>query len=68
MMAAGASEIVLDFSNVTMIDSAGIGLVVAAHNTLGRAGGKLAIVHAAPDVFELLAAMRIPQHMEVSGN
>jgi anti-anti-sigma factor len=68
MVASGVLEITLDFSHVKMLDSAGLGLLVAAHNSLSKLGGRLAITQASPDVLDLLQTMRIHQHLSVSGN
>ena len=60
-------ELVLDLEKVEMMDSSGIGLLIAAHNSLRRQGGRLAVVHASHDILELLRAMRLHQHFTVSG-
>jgi anti-anti-sigma regulatory factor len=48
-------------------DSTGIGLLIAAHNSLRKVGGKLPVIHASPDILELFQTMRIHQHFSVSG-
>lgn len=63
----GALEVTIDLSNVQMIDSTGIGLLISAHNSMRKTGGRLAVVHATSDVLELFRAMRIHQHFGVSG-
>ena len=68
MVGEGVRDITVDFREVAMLDSSGIGLLVAAHNSLTKIGGRLAIVHASPDVLELLRTMRIHQHFEISGD
>lgn len=65
-VAAGVRELVLDFTRVQMIDSAGIGLVIAAHNSLRKAGGRLAITGASAEVANLLRCMRVHQHLSVN--
>lgn len=67
MIADGVRELTVDLSNVAMIDSAGIGLLVAAHNSLSQVGGRLGIVRASPEILDLLRTMRIHQHLSVSG-
>ncbi len=67
MVAAGVLHLTLDLENVRSIDSAGIGLLVSAHNSLRKAGGELAVIHASKDILELFHAMRIHQHFSVSG-
>ncbi len=68
MIGDGVRELTVDFSAVAMLDSAGIGLLVAAHNSLSKVGGRLAIVNASPEILDLLRSMRIHQHFRVSGN
>ncbi len=68
LIAAGAREITLDLTDVQMLDSRGIGLLIAAHNTLLKKGGRLTVVHASPEILELLRTMRIHQHFSVSGS
>jgi len=64
----GARQVVVDLSGVQMVDSSGIGLLIAAHNSLHRLGGKLAVIHASSDILDLFHMMRIHQHFSVSGN
>lgn len=67
-VAEGVRRITLDFSGVAMVDSAGLGLLIAAHNSLAKAGGQLAVVHASKDILDLFRSMRIHQHFSVSGD
>ena len=50
-----------------MLDSAGLGLLIAAHNSLQKVGGEMSVVKASPDILELLTTMRIHQHFRISG-
>lgn len=67
VLAEGVRELVVDLSRVEMMDSSGIGLLIAAHNSLVKLGGRLEVIHASQDILELFRAMRIPQHFQVSG-
>lgn len=67
MVSDGVREITVDFSDVVMLDSAGIGLLVAVHNSLRKVSGHLRIIHASTEIIDLLRMMRIHQHIEVSG-
>lgn len=67
ILAEGVKELVVDLEGVEMMDSSGIGLLVAAHNSLTKIGGHLEVVHASQDILELFRAMRIHQHFSVSG-
>lgn len=63
----GARQVIIDLGNASMVDSVGIGLLIASHNSLQKVGGQLSIVRASPDILELLTTMRIHQHFSVSG-
>ena len=63
----GTKELVIDLINVETIDSVGIGVLIAAGNSLTKAGGKLRIVNASEDLYELFRVMRLDHHFEVHG-
>jgi anti-anti-sigma factor len=63
----GVRDLVVDLCRVTMMDSSGLGLLIATHNSLRKVGGVLAVVHASDDVLELFRSMRIQQHFSVNG-
>lgn len=56
----------VDLANVRIVDSVGLGVLVAAHNTLGRSGASLCLVNVSSDIFALLKAMRLEQHFSIS--
>jgi len=62
----GVRELVLDFAQVESIDSVGIGLLAAAHNSLAKSGGSLSIVHASYNVYQLLTLMRLDKHFAIT--
>jgi anti-anti-sigma factor len=64
----GVRDLVVDLSDVRMVDSSGIGLLIAAHNSLKKIGGQLAVIHATADILELFQTMRMHQHFSVSGD
>jgi anti-anti-sigma factor len=64
----GVRDLVIDLADVRMVDSSGLGLLIAAHNSLRKVGGQLAVIHASHDLLELFRSMRIHQHFSVSGN
>jgi anti-anti-sigma factor len=65
---AGVRELVIDLAAVRMVDSSGLGLLIAAHNSLRKMGGQLAVIHASTDLLELFRSMRMHQHFSVTGN
>ena len=63
----GVKAVKIDLSRASMVDSMGIGLFIAAYNTLQKVGGTLEIVKVSPDILSLFRTMRIDQHFSVSG-
>ncbi len=63
----GCRELVLDLRQVEMIDSTGIGLLIAAHNSLNKSGGKLKAINLSQDLQGLFKNMRLDQHFTVQG-
>ncbi|MGA3019267.1 MAG: STAS domain-containing protein [Bryobacteraceae bacterium] len=68
MVAEGVRELVVDMTDVQMVDSSGIGLLISAYNSLTKVGGHLAVIHASAEILELFQTMRIHQHFSVSGD
>ncbi len=61
-MASGTKALVVDLSGTEIVDSAGIGLLIAAHNSLSRAGGSLEVVGLSKDLADLFRSMRLDRH------
>ncbi|MDP3428245.1 MAG: ATP-binding protein [Humidesulfovibrio sp.] len=62
----GARNLELDFSKVGSIDSVGIGLLVATHNSLAKAGGSLSLSNVSQDISQLFTLMRLDKHFHVA--
>jgi len=62
----GATAITIDLSGTNMMDSMGIGLLIATHNSLKKNNGQLAIINASADILKLLKNMRLDQHFNIS--
>jgi anti-anti-sigma factor len=62
----GLSELVIDLSNTRVIDSTGIGLLVATHNSLRRIDGTLTLINVSQELFELLKAFRLDKHFSIT--
>lgn len=67
LIGQGTRSVVLDFSQVRMVDSAGLGMIIAAHNSLKKVEGELAVTECSAEILELFRSMRIHQHMRVEG-
>ncbi len=66
-IANGATAIVIDLSLIDLVDSSGIGLLIATRNSLVKVGGSLRIVGASPEIQRLFKVMRLDRHFEVEG-
>lgn len=67
LVAEGVTDLVVDLAGVQGIDSSGIGLLVAAHNSLTRLSGALIVINASADLLELFKAFRLDKHFSVRG-
>lgn len=61
----GAKEITVDFSGVEDLDSKGLGLLIAANNSLKITGGKLKIKHVSKNMYKFFHTIHLDQHFEV---
>ena len=59
-------EVVLDFAKVEKVDSVGLGLIIAAHNTLKGRGGKLTLINVSKEMQGLFLATRLDRQFEVN--
>ncbi|KUJ96484.1 MAG: anti-sigma factor antagonist [Desulfonauticus sp.] len=59
-------DLTLDLSNVSYVDSIGIGIIIATHNSLKSSGGKLKIINASEDIQNLFKTMRLDKHIDIS--
>ena len=65
LLADSDGSLAIDLSRVELIDSVGIGLLIAVHNTLSKKGGRLTLRHVNPDLASLLRTMRLDKHFQV---
>ncbi len=65
LMEDAPQELVVDLTGVEMIDSLGLGVLVAAHNSLNNSEGKLTLINACANILSLLKTMRLDKHLEV---
>ena len=66
MVKQGIKDLTIDLSGVEMVDSVGLGVLIAAHNSLEDAGGSLKIKNVSKDIYNLIKIMRLDQHFEVT--
>ena len=62
---AGCQSIVLDFTHVAWVDSAGLGKLFLTYHHLNRKKVKLSIVNPRPDVLDLLNLVAIPSMVPI---
>ena len=67
-IAAGRTNILLDLSGVTTIDSSGIGELVGSYTTVTNRGGKLKLLHLPAKLNELLHVTQLITVFEVYDN
>jgi anti-anti-sigma factor len=67
MLNNGTRELVFDLSSTTMLDSSGMGLLIAAANSLARCGGKVRVTNVSPEILRLLQSMRLTSRLNASG-
>lgn len=60
-------ELVFDLAHTTMLDSSGIGLLIAAANSLSRRNGRLRVINASADILQLFQSMRLVSRLNVTG-
>lgn len=56
---------VIDLDGVEMVDSVGIGVIIATHNTLNKDGRKLKVVNIGHDIYNLFSTMRLNRHFTI---
>ena len=62
---AGCQSIILDFTHVAWVDSAGLGKIFLTYHHLNRRKVKFSIVNPRPDVLELLNLVAIPSMVPI---
>ena len=60
-------EVVIDLEGVDMVDSVGIGVIIAAHNTLNQSDRELKVINVSKDVYGLFTTMRLNRRFTVEG-
>ena len=60
-------EIVIDLQGVEMVDSVGIGVIIASHNSLSQNGRTLKVINVTKDIYGLFATMRLNRRFTVEG-
>jgi anti-anti-sigma factor len=61
----GHIKVVIDLRGIESIDSSGIGVLVAAQNSLKAQGETLTIENVSEKIFRMMKTMRLDRHMNV---
>ncbi len=61
------SELIFDLSGAAMLDSSGIGLLIASANSMTRRNGRIRAVNASADILQLFQSMRLVGRLNVAG-
>jgi len=63
----GTQRIIFDLAETRMVDSSGIGLLIAASNSLSQKNGELTVINTAPEILRLMQSMRLVSRLNISG-
>ncbi len=59
-------DLAVDLQGVNIIDSKGIGLLIATHNSLQESNKSLEVLNPSEDVLNLFRSMRLDKHFSIS--
>ncbi len=62
----GTPQVVVDLDGVEMMDSVGLGVFIAAHNSLTQTGRVLTVCNASSDIMTLFRTMRLDKHFAIT--
>lgn len=65
VLAESPAELRLDLTGAALMDSIGIGVVIATHNSMRKIGGKLLVANASENIVKLFKSMRLDQHLNL---
>ena len=63
----GAVEVEFNFNDANLLDSSGIGLLIAASNSLAAKNGSVRLVNVSADIMHLLQSMRLVTRLNAKG-
>lgn len=64
---AGGRELIFDMAGTESLDSTGIGLLIAAHNSLTPLQGGIRLINVSTDILKLLRTMRLADRLHATG-
>jgi anti-anti-sigma factor len=66
LLSEGITRLVIDLSTVQLIDSMGLSVLVAAHNSLQKIDSQLEITNVSENILKLMKEMRLDRHFLIS--
>jgi len=63
---AGVRDVVIDLARTGMLDSSGIGVLIAVFNSLSTLKGTLKVINVSTEIFQLLQSMRLVARLNVT--
>nr|WP_319392090.1 STAS domain-containing protein [uncultured Desulfobacter sp.] len=57
--------LVIDLDGVSMVDSVGIGVIIAVYNSLSQSNRQLKVINVAHDIYGLFSTMRLNRRFTV---
>lgn len=67
LLGGGVRELVFDLGGAAMLDSTGIGLLIAAANSTSLCAGRIEVINVSADISKLLQSMRLTDRLNVKG-
>ncbi|MBF0469127.1 MAG: STAS domain-containing protein [Desulfamplus sp.] len=58
-------NLVIDLAGVDMVDSVGLGVIIAAHNTLTQKGNTLSVINVSDEIYGLFSTMRLNRRFKI---
>jgi anti-sigma B factor antagonist len=65
LLEQGIVDLTIDLAGAETVDSVGLGVLIATHNSVEKAGGSLTIKNVSRNIYTLFNTMRLDQHFEV---
>lgn len=62
LLSEGVTAVAIDMTGVKIVDSMGLGVLVAIHNSLQKFDSRLEIINAADNIIKLMKEMRLDHH------
>ncbi|MFW6154608.1 MAG: STAS domain-containing protein [Planctomycetota bacterium] len=65
---APVPRLVLDFDNVEHMSSAALGMLITVHKKIRQRGGRLALCHVRPEIYEVFSITKLNEVFQIYAN